>query len=101
MPRPKPPAPLRPRNIRLSDAHWLLFQTLGGADWLRKRLNKLRMHGQVVVSLRNRMLRADRKAGATHAQLATKYHVHRTTVWRILGETPSAVHSRIGAKIEP
>jgi hypothetical protein len=76
------------------------MQSLGGADWLRKRLDKLRLHKQVVTSMRDRMLRADRKAGATHEQLVAKYHVHRTTVWRILGETPSATYSRVGAKIE-
>ena len=36
MPRPKPPEPLKFRNIRMSDVEWLMFQELGGADWLRK-----------------------------------------------------------------
>jgi hypothetical protein len=28
--------PLKPRNMRMSDLEWLMFQELGGADWLRK-----------------------------------------------------------------
>lgn len=36
MPRPKPPNPLVPRTIRLSDEEWAAFIELGGADWLRK-----------------------------------------------------------------
>ena len=36
MPRPKPPNPLTPRTIRLSDEEWAAFIELGGADWLRK-----------------------------------------------------------------
>lgn len=36
MPRPKPPSPLKPRMIRLSDEEWLAFKELGGAEWLRK-----------------------------------------------------------------
>ena len=40
MPRPKPPLPLKPRNMRMSDVEWLMFQELGGADWLRKLVRK-------------------------------------------------------------
>ena len=40
MPRPKPPSPLKPRNMRMSDVEWLMFQELGGADWLRKFVKK-------------------------------------------------------------
>lgn len=36
MPRPKPPEPLKPRYIRMSDLEWANFKKLGGADWLRK-----------------------------------------------------------------
>lgn len=35
MPRPKPPMPLKGRQIRMSDLEWLMFQDLGGAEWLR------------------------------------------------------------------
>jgi len=38
MPRPKPPMPLKYRNMRMSDLEWLIFQDMGGADWLRKYL---------------------------------------------------------------
>ena len=28
--------PLLGRQVRMSDLEWLMFQELGGADWLRK-----------------------------------------------------------------
>lgn len=40
MPRPKPPEPLEPRYLRLSDRQWIIFNQLGGADWLRALLEK-------------------------------------------------------------
>ena len=40
MPRPKPPAPLKARYVRLSDTHWAIFKQLGGAEWLRTLLEK-------------------------------------------------------------
>ncbi len=40
MPRPKPPEPLKPRYIRLSDKQFTILNHLGGADWLRKLLEK-------------------------------------------------------------
>ena len=40
MPRPKPPEPLLGRQVRMSDRHWIILQELGGAEWLRKQLDK-------------------------------------------------------------
>jgi hypothetical protein len=40
MPRPKPPSPLKGRNMRMSDVEWLMFKELGGADWLRQFVKK-------------------------------------------------------------
>ena len=40
MPRPKPPEPLKARYVRLSDRQWLIFNQLGGPDWLRLLLEK-------------------------------------------------------------
>ena len=40
MPRPKPPEPLIGRQIRMSDRQWIIFNQLGGAEWLRIMLNK-------------------------------------------------------------
>jgi hypothetical protein len=40
MPRPKPPERLEPRYLRLSDRQWIIFNQLGGADWLRALLEK-------------------------------------------------------------
>ncbi len=40
MPRPKPPAPLKVRYVRLTDRHWLILKQLGGMEWLRDTLDK-------------------------------------------------------------
>lgn len=40
MPRPKPPERLEPRYLRMSDRQWIMFNELGGADWLRKLIEK-------------------------------------------------------------
>lgn len=40
MPRPKPPEPLKFRNIRMSDRQWIIFNEFGGAQWLRELLDK-------------------------------------------------------------
>jgi len=40
MPRAKPPEPIAFRNIRMSDRQWIIFNQLGGADWLRAFLEK-------------------------------------------------------------
>ena len=40
MPRPKPPAPLKVRYVRLSDKQWLVLNQLGGPIWLREILEK-------------------------------------------------------------
>ena len=40
MPRPKPPEPLIGRQVRMSDRQWIIFNQLGGAEWLRGFLEK-------------------------------------------------------------
>ena len=40
MPRPKPPEPLKFRNIRMSDRQWFVLSHFGGAEWLRQLLDK-------------------------------------------------------------
>jgi len=40
MPRPKPPEPLLGRQVRMSDRQWNILNHLGGAEWLRKLLDK-------------------------------------------------------------
>ena len=40
MPRLKPPEPITFRNIRMSDRQWIIFNQLGGAEWLRTLLEK-------------------------------------------------------------
>jgi hypothetical protein len=44
MPRPKPPEPLNPRQIRMSDSQWEAFQAWGGADRLRQFLAAMPKH---------------------------------------------------------
>jgi hypothetical protein len=39
MPRPKPPEPLKGRQIRLCDRHIMIFNELGGIAWLRQHLD--------------------------------------------------------------
>lgn len=40
MPRPKLLEPITFRNIRMSDKQWIIFNQLGGAEWLRGFLEK-------------------------------------------------------------
>jgi len=40
MPRPKPPEPLIGRQVRMSDRQWIIFNQLGGAEWLRQMIVK-------------------------------------------------------------
>ena len=40
MPRPKPPEKLLGRQIRMSNRQWIMFNEIGGADWLRKLVEK-------------------------------------------------------------
>ena len=40
MPRPKPPEPIIGRQVRMSDRQFMIFNHLGGAEWLRKLLDK-------------------------------------------------------------
>ena len=40
MPRPKPPEPLIGRQVRMSDRQFIVFNHLGGAEWLRQQLDK-------------------------------------------------------------
>jgi hypothetical protein len=40
MPRPKPPMPLKGRNLRMSDVEYAMFLELGGAEWLRQYVKK-------------------------------------------------------------
>lgn len=83
MPRPKPPAPLKPRHIRLSDEQWLAFQHLGGSDWLRSRIDKLRMAG-IAKRQRNNRIRRAYAMGESCNQIAERFGLDRTTVWRIV-----------------
>lgn len=82
MPRPKPAEELKPRCVRLSDTEWQLFKTVGGVDWLRSRLGKLRLTNNLK-AIRNRRMRMDFMGGMTQTAIAKKYNVDRTTVWRI------------------
>ncbi len=83
MPRPKPPEPLRPHPVRLSDTQWAAFQELGGSEWLRSRIDKLRVAG-IAKRQRNNRIRRAHAMGETPSQIAAKFNIDRTTVWRIV-----------------
>lgn len=83
MPRARPQDPLKPRAIRLSDAEYMVFRQLGGSDWLRSRIGKLRMLGRTK-AIRNRSIRIEAARGDSHARIAIRHGVCRTTVWRIV-----------------
>jgi len=40
VPRPKPPEKLIGRQVRMSDRQFIVFNHLGGAEWLRQLLDK-------------------------------------------------------------
>ena len=82
MPRPKPPAPLIVRSVRMTEAQWLAFNELGGSDWLRSRIDKLHMAG-IAKRQRNNRIRAEKRMGATESELAQRFGLDRTTIWRI------------------
>ena len=83
MPRPKPPEPLKPRAVRMSDTEWEMFKHIGGADWLRSRLDKLRITG-IVKRQRNSRIRKAALMGKSDAQIGKELNINRSTVWRIL-----------------
>lgn len=83
MARPKPVEPLTQRCIGMTSAHWAAFDQLGGREWLRSRLTKLRLSG-IATRERNTRLRRAYAAGGTCEQLAATFKLDRTTVWRIV-----------------
>lgn len=85
MPRPKPPEPLKPRQVRLSDTQWIAFKALGGGDWLRSRITKLNMVG-IAKRQRNRAIRKAHALGVPMADIGKKFNVDRSTVWRVINE---------------
>ena len=83
MPRPKPPEEIKPRTVRMSDAEWEMFKHIGGADWLRSRLNKLRIMG-IVKRQRNNKIRKAYDQGWSIESLSQMYSVSTATIRRIL-----------------
>lgn len=70
------------RPIAMTPEEWEVFEMAGGVNWLRDRLLRMHMSGMAKRNRNNRM-RAERKAGASTAELAEKYHLDRTAVHRI------------------
>lgn len=85
MPRPKPPAPLKPRQVRLSDAQWAVFNEMGGAKLLRSQLDKSTAMIRFEKRERDAMIMADLKKMTTQ-QVAEKYELHHSTICRIAHE---------------
>jgi hypothetical protein len=84
MPRPRPPAPLSPRSIRMSDSMWGMFQMAGGPDWLRLKLLQAKV-GAKYRRTRNNTITAAHQRGASVPELMDKYGLSRATIWRIIG----------------
>lgn len=84
MPRPKPPEVLIPRSVRMSHSQWAAFDALGGSAWLRSRIGKLNMTG-IAKRERNRRIQAALRMGEPVKDIAKRFKVERTTVWRVAG----------------
>lgn len=79
MPRPKPPVPLVPRSVRMTEAYWDLFDRLGGAAWLRGQMRTYEVRQQNI----RRLL----EAKTPHREIARELGVSTKTiqsVWRNL-----------------
>ena len=87
MPRPKPPEPLIPWSVRLTEKNIAALRRLGGATWLRGVIEK-HDGGKAAIALRkerDRRIRVERSAGGTMKQLAKKFGLSMRTVVRALG----------------
>lgn len=71
------------KPISMTDSEWEVFEMAGGEVWLRQRLMKMHKTG-VAKRNRNNRIRRDKAAGMTDIELAEKYNVARTTIWRIV-----------------
>lgn len=74
---------LLPRVFHMSAEDWSTFDLLGGEAWLRSRMRRAHLMGYAKRG-RNNRIRADSAAGMTDIQLAEKYQLDRSTIWRIL-----------------
>jgi hypothetical protein len=87
MPRPKPPEPLIPWSVRLTEKNIAALRRLGGSTWLRDMISR-HDKGKAAIALRkerDRRMRIDRVAGMTTEQLVKKYGVSLRTAQRALG----------------
>ena len=87
MPRPKPPEPLIPWSVRLTEKNIAALRRLGGSTWLRAMIGR-HDKGKAAIKLRqerDRRMRIDRAAGTTTEQLMKKYGVSLRTVVRAIG----------------
>ena len=67
----------------MTESEWEVFEMAGGAVWLRQRLLKMHKTG-VTKRNRNNRIRRDKAAGMGDTELAQKYGLDRTTIWRIV-----------------
>ena len=82
MPRPKPELPLIVRSVRMNDTQWAAFDELGGADWLRSRIDKLHMSG-IARRQRDKRIRDLYQSGLSRENIAEHMDLSRQTVWRV------------------
>ena len=87
MPRPKPPEPLIPWSVRLTEKNIAALRRLGGSAWLRDMIGR-HDKGKTAIKRRqerDRRMWIDRAAGWTPQQLTLRYGVSLRTVQRTLG----------------
>lgn len=71
------------RAVSMTESEWEVFEMAGGVPWLRERLMKMHKTG-ITKRNRNNRIRKDKAAGMGDTELAEKYGIDRTTVWRIV-----------------
>ena len=82
MPRPKPPEPLKPRQIRLSDSDWQKLREAGGPAAMRLWLNRTTESAARRKS-RDEAIRLGLGCGLSVAVLASKYELSKKTIYEI------------------
>lgn len=87
MPRPKPPLPLKIRQVRLDASQYAVFRHIGGAAWLRRTLGRMPLKMSVYNRLRNSEIKRHLAAGTSVTEVARKLGVSEATVYAFKKET--------------
>jgi len=76
------PLDTKRRSVTLTNDEWTLYDSLGGAAWLRTTLGNMRT-ASVNRAMRRIEIRRMVAAGYSDIEIATKFNIDRTTVWRM------------------